>query len=301
MRRVFCLLLPVVWSLPLAGSARADDRVLDALHHRIAADLAAGRPLVVRIHVALCDNASQGIVPVKNGAICDGEVPERNLYWATSGGLRAVLDRGGFRRAGYARVADGPVAIRARWVKRHFAGRRLRALGAPRRFDVEVQAVAYRGRHIGGAMAAYLADVHGRGEGPSAPHVVGYIGHNHLLDVERASPLPPGRRADAALVRGVFALSCFGERVIRPLITRPNAPVLVLNRSLTYPGAWTVEGLVRGLAAGAGGRGIHRLATRHFARGKGKPAGALGRVFSYGSPASDAGSSGRVVQSVIGD
>ena len=58
--------------------------------------------------------------------------------------------------------------------------------------------------------------------------------------------------------------------------------VLVLNRGLTYPGAWTVGGLVAGLAAGGSGRDIHRLAAHAFADARGKSRGAIRRALSYG-------------------
>lgn len=265
----------------MVGEAHAQDAELDAVYARIAAD--ADGPLRVRIYVALCDNDSQGIVPVKNRAICDGERPERNIYWGTSGGLRGYLDHEGWRRVAYQHL-DGPVILHATWRKRFWAGGRLRALGRSGTLEVEIEAFAYRGRAIRRAMADYVADVHGAAGAPAPAHVVGYIGHNYFLDtLDDLVPVGP-RRDDAQLPRGVFALSCFGEQDIRPSITRDDAPVLVLNRSLTYPGAWTVGGLVRALAGGRPARGVHHLATEHFTAGKGRPVGTMRGVFSYGAP-----------------
>lgn len=281
----------VMAALGCAASASAAGDVetpLSALYERAAADLKATGTLRMRVYVALCDNDSQGIAPVKNRAICDGERPERNLYWATSGGLRAYLEGAGFRRTRYERSDAGPVIIRAAWTKRMWPGGRLRALGVKRRFDVEIEALAYRGRHIEQAMRDYLAEVHGAAASPAPAHVVGYIGHNYLLDLPDAGRrLQPvgGLRADSRLPRAVFALSCFGAQLIGPAIARPDAPVLVLNRSLTYPGAWTIGGLLEGLGAGLSARGIHRRASRHFARGKKKPPGSMMRVFAYGPTA----------------
>src|SRR5215203_6417081 len=51
-----------------------------------------GKPLVVHVTVALCDNATQGIVPVPP-AIGDGNDPRTNLYWGASYGVKSQLKR----------------------------------------------------------------------------------------------------------------------------------------------------------------------------------------------------------------
>lgn len=52
-------------------------------------------PLRVHVTVALCDNASQGIVPVPP-AIGDGNDPRTNLYWGASYGVKSWLERDGW-------------------------------------------------------------------------------------------------------------------------------------------------------------------------------------------------------------
>ena len=49
-------------------------------------------PLRVHVTVALCDNASQGIVPVP-AAIGDGDDPRTNLYWGAMYGVKSWLKR----------------------------------------------------------------------------------------------------------------------------------------------------------------------------------------------------------------
>lgn len=269
------------------SSASAQDAALDALYARVAGELQRGEPLRVRIYVALCDNASQGIVPVKNPAICDGEAPDRNIYWVGSGGLRGYLDGHGWRRTAY-ETAQGPhepVLIRARWTRRFASGGRLRALGVHKPIEVEIEGLAYRGRRIRSAMADFVADVHGAASASAPAHLLGYIGHDYFMDTDDDLKTWTETRADSQLPRGVFALSCNGEREIRPKVTRPVAPMLLLNRSLTYPGAWTAGGLIEAFAQGRDGRGIHALATEYFTTGKQKPPGSLSGVFSYGAAA----------------
>ena len=255
---------------------------LTALHERIARDLRAGAALRVVVYVALCDNDAQGIVPVKNRAICDGEAPEQNLYWRTRGGIASYLRAQLYRELEYTQLASGPIAIRARFSKVLPAKRTLRAHGIAQ-VPVELTALAYRGAQIGPAMFDFVRAVqHAPAHGEDAPHVVGYIGHDYLLDPHDADALRRARSGDSTVEQGVFALSCFGEQLLRPVLTRPGAHILVLNRNLTYPGAWTIGGLLAGLAQSGSHATIHRLAAQHFAEGQNKPLGAILRAFSAG-------------------
>jgi hypothetical protein len=283
-RRSSWLALAVL--LAVSPTALAADRATDdlgALHDRIATDLRAGAALRVQIYVALCDNDSQGIVPVKNRRICDGEAPEQNLYWRTGGGIASYLQAQRYRTLEYSELSAGPIAIRARFAKELPAGASLRAQGIAR-VPVEVTALAYRGAHIASAMFDFVRAVHAEpATGRDAPHVVGYIGHDYFLDGYDPRELARAREGSSQLQQGVFALSCLGNRYIRPEITRPNAHILVLNRGLTYPGAWTVGGLLSGLARGDSLPAIHRLAAQRFADGQKKPYGAILRSFASGS------------------
>lgn len=170
------------------------------------------------------------------------------------------------------------------WRKRLRAGGGLAARGVGPVFEVEVRALAYRGRRIADAFGAYLEASHGTGDA----HVVGYIGHDYALDVARPESLLPRRSVHAPpvgpgpKVRGTFALSCLGQQWIRPLLTGAPAYALLLNTQLTYPGAWSVGGLVEGLAAGLGPSAIRLRAADAFARGKGRPAKSTRRAFSHG-------------------
>jgi hypothetical protein len=260
------------------GRAQAAEP-LDPLYERIARDLRQGEALSIRVYVALCDNDSQGIVPVKNRRICDGDVPEENLYWATDGGIDSYLRRQHYRVERESR-GDGDILIEKVWSTRVPASGALRARGVSGPIEVRVTALAYRGSSIAGAMRDYL---HAVRRPQPVDHVIGYIGHNYLLDA--ADPASLVTTPNVYEPRGTFALSCFGEGHILPLITLRGVHVLLLNRNLTYPGAWTLGGIVEGLVAGANGRGIQRAATEHFARGKHKPAASLARVFSFGSEA----------------
>src|SRR5687768_13528631 len=95
-----CLI--VVAILVVSTPARADpDAWLADLTTDVIDDLAAGRPLVVQVHVPLCDN---DVLACGNARLGDGDNPETNLYWATSPGFGRWFGR---RGSGWTEVLDG--------------------------------------------------------------------------------------------------------------------------------------------------------------------------------------------------
>jgi hypothetical protein len=283
-------------TLTAVGIAGADTptRPIDPLYDRIAADLVARRPLVITVYVALCDNDSQGIVPVKNRAICRGDDPANNMYWATRGGLAGYLKRAGWRRVHTAEPAEGPVLVRAVWRSSLDTGGALADRGVKGRTTAYIVGLAYRGREIRTAMIDYFPAVHGdaplngaleTGESIAAggaSHVVGYVGHDYFYDTDEPETLLAEATGDSAQAKGVFALSCSGHRLIRPGLQRSNVHILLLNRTLAFPGAWTVGGIAKGVALGQNGAGIRREAAVAFSEGMGISLGAALGGFAFG-------------------
>src|SRR5262245_22434175 len=80
---------------------------------RMTVDVAAGRPIVVHVVVALCDNEHQGIVPVPK-SLGQGRNPASNLYWGARYGVRTFLAReAGWKPREVARPADARILERA--------------------------------------------------------------------------------------------------------------------------------------------------------------------------------------------
>ncbi len=288
------LLILVFTALP--GQADKPPKSIDELYERISDDLGQGKPLVLTAHVALCDNDFQGIVKVKNPKICNGEKPNSNLYWAAGGGLKGYLKKEGWKNVLYEETPNENMAVKAIWKRKFKPGKKLTQQGVAENFDVYIVGLGYRGVKIRQATIDFLKAVHGDGETTQklgddltlsyggASHLVGYIGHNYFLDITAADAKKIVKQAagESKLQKGVFALSCLGDALIKPAITRPNAHILMLNKQLTYPGAWTVGGILKAIAAGKNAAGIHHTASKAFADGKKKKLGALLNAFSYG-------------------
>lgn len=275
--------------LATVPDARAADP-LQPLYRRIARDLKAGRPLTITAHVALCDNRAIWCGSRKLGA---GGDPRHNLYWGGAAGLRSWFDhRRGWKRLLLDR-GDGRVVLE-RAVYRFRVRRpslRFRRLGVRRGFDVLLLGLAYHGAHIGRAMGTFVRQVAKEqgtrlllpGAGTVAVgglgHVVGYLGHNHLMDVPRFR-WPAVTRARPV---GYFGLACLTAQYLARRLNHQKISALLLSRVFMYPGAFTLEGLARGLAAGLSHRGVFRRGARLYARYQKRREALIRRLFTYGS------------------
>lgn len=261
---------------------------LDELYDRVATDLKAGRPLVATVHVALCDNR---IIHCGTRVLGDGDRPARNLYWGGAAGFRAYFDHArGWRRVHLDR-GDGELilerAVYRRRVRRPPAA--LRRRGVTGGFEILLVGLGYRGRRIADATTRFLRHV-ARDRGPALKladgrtihiggrgHVVGYAGHNHLMDA-RGFAFPRVRRRTAV---GYFALACMSAPYMAEKLCGPRTRALLLTRSLMYPGAFTIDGLLRGLAAGGSQQRVFRRGCALYARYQKRPQGAIRRAFIH--------------------
>src|SRR6516162_61784 len=87
------------------ASAGPADEWYDGLVDRVIRDVAAGKPVVVEVHVPLCDN---NIIACGNKKLGDGDNPETNLYWSTTPGFGEWFARrgGGWKRVVARKAGD---------------------------------------------------------------------------------------------------------------------------------------------------------------------------------------------------
>lgn len=135
----------------------------------------------ILVFVALCDNESQGIVPVP-AKIGDGDVPSDNLYWGSGEGVRTW-----FKRSANWTVSapdDPPVEpVLERFVARH------------KSHDISLVAEAYRGSAIQQCLQDFEAAVT-----EDKAHLVFFVGHNGLMDFALPKPLKKSGSGTAAAV-----------------------------------------------------------------------------------------------------
>jgi len=274
----------------LAGAAPStQDGWLAGLTDRVIGDLAAGKPLVVEVHVPLCDNT---IIACGNAKLGDGDNPDTNLYWSTTPGFGEWFAR---RGAGWKRVlrqkagATGDrdvlavhvyrraVAAPASWKKR----------GVPETFELDVVVHGWRGSAIDRALAAYAADVSGgpartlvlddtsRLDAGGAAQLVAYVGHNRLMDLERFEwPAPP------AAAKGTIAIACSTAPYMEAEVSAATRVPLLMTRDLLFANAAPLEAAVLAFASGGDYARIRRDATAAYAEVQERPVAKMGGVFT---------------------
>jgi hypothetical protein len=267
-----------------AGSAHAQkagvaERWLDELYDEMAPELASGRPLVVQVHVPLCDN---DVLRCGRGRLGDGEDADGNLYWATSGGFRGWFGRKGSPWRLVHRVArpeDDVIEVRV-WRRRVAPGPALRARGVKKPVTVYVVAYAWRGESIARAMSAYATDLFGGGArrialpggevlaAGGAARLVAFVGHNGWMDV---SDFRWPRSPSGAPRKATIAVACITEDYLAPAVPDERRVPLLFTRSLLFAGAHAFEGAVSAFAGGQSLAGIRESAVRAYAAGQGKP------------------------------
>jgi hypothetical protein len=243
------LLLCFLW--PVAASA-AD---LDRLYDRIAVDLRAGKPLTVRVDVALCDNS---LITCGGHGLGDGDDAGRNLYWASSGGLRGWFERrgSGWQRVQVMRAPAPHVVEEVRYRRSVEPNDFWREHGVTEPFSVEVHAVGWRGRDIGWALKAFAAETVGEGA-----HLAAYVGHNGWMDVESFDWPRPGPHP-----AGAIAIACLTRPYLKGVVALP----LLLTNDLLFAGSHALDGALQAVMAGAPLAEIRERAARSYADGEGK-------------------------------
>lgn len=183
-------------------------------------------PLRVHVTVALCDNATQGIVPVP-AAIGDGDEPRTNLYWGAMYGLKTWLKRDGWK---VERAAPPHALVLERVVARKTIAKR----------EVVLTADAWRGSRIREAITSFLEQASAGG-----PDVVAYIGHDGLMEFDVAPRIHRAATKPRAIVLACASLQYFG-----PHLQRAGSLPLLLTTGLMAPEAYTLtaalEAHVRG-------------------------------------------------------
>jgi len=176
-----------------------------------------GAPKKVAVFVALCDNATQGIIPVPP-KIGDGNKPEDNLYWGCSDGLSGCFRASKVWKLQRREVPEDK-RIFERLVYLHESG------------GIELTAEAWRGSEIKACLSAFEAAL------VSGNHdLCAYIGHNVLMDKEVAPPAVKAAKPCDAVV-----LCCMSESYFKKRLTDMGVRPVLLTTQLMYPGSFLLR------------------------------------------------------------
>ena len=237
------------------------------------ASLQAEPQKVIHAFVALCDNASQGIVPVP-AKIGNGDDLVDNLYWGCDEAIVPCLSKSkAWQKISLGKLA-GQDIILARAIFRH------RATGGILLAD------AYRGKEIKTALNDYFAALAGtlaveievEGNKISAggkAGLVAYVGHDGLMEFRVEPPARDPARPPVVAV----SLSCMSQHYFMPHLEKLKVKPYLLTTQLMYPGGFLLQGAAENWLAGQAGEPVRQRAATGYAKNQGISAKSAASVF----------------------
>jgi len=260
MRSALLLVALAFVSLPsTARAASAEDEWLASLSDRVIDDVKAGKPLVVEVHVPLCDN---NIIRCGNAKLGDGNNPETNLYWSTTPGFGSWFNRknGGWKRVLKLREGEtGDKDVLALHVYRKSvnAPAAWKKRGAPSKIEIDIVVHGWRGTAIDRALAAYAAEISGQStrtitladtstlEAGGAAQIVAWVGHNRLMDLDAFQWPAPGKAT-----KGTIAIACHTAAYMEDNVPAATRVPLLMTRDFLFANAAPLEAAVLAFASG---------------------------------------------------
>jgi hypothetical protein len=230
---------------------------------------------LIHVLVALCDNESQGIVPVP-ARIGNGDDPANNLYWGARFGVKTFFKRASDWKL-IAETRNPRAGILERLVFKHQTK------------NVHLIADAYRGREIKDCVADFFEFSAGRaGETITANSVelhagggadlVAYVGHDGLMDFSLDSY--PKKADDRQ--RDAIMLACVSKRYFAEPLRKTGARPLLWTTGLMAPEAYVLKAATDGWILNENGEEVRRRAATAYNQYQRCGVNAALRLFSSG-------------------
>lgn len=197
---------------------------------------------IIHVYVALCDNDSQGIVPVSK-RMGNGNDPNNNLYWGNGYGVRTFFNASEDWRL-LQTVKDPKTHILERCIWKH------------RRYNCVLVADAWKGARIKPCTIDFLKGASGNGNDtvvtsdngktlriPTVDaHLVCYVGHDGLMDFTVDNP--PAQKNGAN--KDVIILACASKMYFKDVIKTAGATPVLWTTNLMGPEAYTLKAAIDG-------------------------------------------------------
>lgn len=253
----------------------------------IEADVAAGKPLTLLVVVPLCDNR---LIQCGGQGAGDPASLDKNLYWGRAFGARRYFDESAkqFRRV--ARRAETRPVLEQLVYRRWVPGARW---GVAR--DVE-QLVVLRAVH-GGEIDAAVRDFYSYATGGASVsfdddgvtrtarvHVVGYAGHNRLMDGVSLGSLVGARPATVREALPSFVFACKSAPYFTAALSSSGSKALVMTRDLMAPEGYVIEAMARGLGDRLSPAALRQQVAAAYARWQRIPERTARGIFAPAAP-----------------
>jgi len=218
-----------------------------AVQDRVSNDTIKGRPVVIHVVVALCDNKYQGIVPVPKG-IGNGQNPNTNLYWGAGFGVRTFFVNNKWK---IVKTDVQPTRhileriILFKEIKRNMHSSQV-YLVADAWDGKEIQAATFKFLNIAAGNDNEFIYFINNGQKVTlsiggASHLVAYVGHDGLMDFNLPTNPTENSKSPA---RSSIVLACASLQFFRPRLSVGGSHQLLLTTGLMAPEAYTLEAAI---------------------------------------------------------
>lgn len=224
------------------------------------AAFAQSSPRIIHVYVALCDNDSQGIVPVPK-KIGNGDDPDNNLYWGCGYGVRHFFKVS----------AEWQMISKSRKPRTHILER---CVYKHKRENAYLVADAYRGARIKDCTIDFFSSASGNSTDTAIVMVnrkqqqldlkkaslVCYVGHDGLMDFSLDS-YPSKKGTDK---KDVMILACASKSYFTSGIKAVGANPLLWTTGLMAPEAYTLKAAIEGWLLNETGVQIRERAAQAY-------------------------------------
>lgn len=200
----------------------------------LATGLCAGNQGSIHVFVALCDNQSQGIVPVPE-KLGNGNDLKNNLYWGAMYGVKSYLNKK-YENIGCVKNIDSEIMERCIY-----------------KVDGSyVIADAYKGEAIRGSIERFINSISGAtadsiviekkpvGINNNSDLII-FVGHNGLMDFDVTLPSKAGNGFGG---KSAAALCCMSKQYFSQIFHHYNAKSYLVTTNLMAPEAYVLESVI---------------------------------------------------------
>jgi hypothetical protein len=244
----------------------------------VVTDLQRGQPLVALVYVPLCSNDQ-----VDCGSTAAGRAGDlsTNLYWGAGFGVAKFFDRphSSWQRVQLSTPGGGVLEqriyrralARATWAG---AFERSSCTNQPSALDEYVVFRAIHGDRIDDAVREFWRSSTQGAEvllpsasGPRSAkvHVVGYAGHNRLMDGLEL-PTASATKNSSSRAPASFVLACYSESYFSDSLRGAGSQPLVMTRALMAPEGYVVDAVLRALGDNATHTMLRKRVVGAYAR-----------------------------------
>ena len=214
---------------------------------------------VIHVLVALCDNESQGIVPVPK-FLGNGEDPKRNLYWGAAYGVKTYFSKSKSWEK-LAEIDNPKENVLQRIVFKH------------KQKNVYLIADAYRGSKIRETINDFIAATSGEKlenikvkdkqlQILGSADVISFVGHNALMDFDLDKEIV--KKDDDE--REAIILACASKQYFAEHLKKTSAKPLLWTSNLMAPEAYILHDALDGWINGETDEQIQTRAAKAYAK-----------------------------------